>query len=151
MDGLVNEIIDEAKEHIDKLIETKLKKVIHDRITNYVEEFFDEYLSTVNKKHGISLELLLRDLPERFEQTRCKGLKKNGTRCTHKATDEGFCRWHVDQKRVKTVAVMNRANQATTGHNHPMSIPYMHDCPACNPSLCKPVETEALKDIAHIL
>ena len=39
MDGLVNEIIDEAKDHIHKLIETKLKKVIHDRITNYVEEF----------------------------------------------------------------------------------------------------------------
>ena len=52
MDGLVNEIIDEAKEHIDKLIETKLKKVIHDRITNYVEEFSTSTFPPSTKSMG---------------------------------------------------------------------------------------------------
>jgi hypothetical protein len=108
---------------------------LYDRIADIFDEelnerlvsMMNEYVEIISKKHGISMELLLKDIPEIFSGTICKGVKADGRRCTFRGINDGYCRHHVTQiNRLKHMSIA-RSNS----HNHSPELMYVKDCPGC--------------------
>ena len=62
----------------------KLITVFDEELKTRANEIISDYAEIISKKHGIPLDLLLRDVPENYTGSVCKGTKSNGHRCTHK-------------------------------------------------------------------
>ncbi len=108
---------------------------LYGRITDIVEEeinqrlvvMMNEYVNIISKKHGISTELLLKDIPEPFTGAICKGIKNDGHRCQFKGIYEGYCRHHTkNQKRGELMRIPR-----TTSHIHGPDQMYVKGCPGC--------------------
>jgi hypothetical protein len=54
----------------------------------------------IHKKHGVALELLLRDAEEARTTNMCKGVVKNSDglirRCNFRGKMDGYCKFHKD-------------------------------------------------------
>lgn len=110
-------------DNVVKLMDTELE----DRI-NVV---MNEYAEKISKKHGIPLELLLKDIPESYTVTMCKGTKNDGRRCGFKAVQNGYCRHHIAQGE----RICQRSFSSTGSiHNHGPEMMFVRGCPGCEAS-----------------
>jgi len=109
---------------------------LHDKIADIVDEelnerlvsMMNEYIEIISKKHGISMDLLLKDIPETFSGTICKGTTNDGRRCTFRGIRSGYCRYHSTQgNRLKYRSSIPRTNS----HIHGPEQMYVKGCPGC--------------------
>lgn len=104
----------------------QVAQLITDQVDIKVEKKLSVYIDIIARKHGISRSELYKDLNAILEkEPLCQGLKKDGTRCRHKATAEGYCTKHFEQRRCTTPVIL----QST--HNHSLDVPFSATCPAC--------------------
>jgi hypothetical protein len=75
----------------------KITKLVDEELEHRVNSILNDYAETLSKKHGISLDLLLKDLPETYTSTTCKGTKANGQRCTFKGSRMDIVSRHAAQ------------------------------------------------------
>lgn len=108
----------------------KISKIIDEDLEERINVIVNEYAEKISKKHGIPLEQLLKDIPESFTSTTCKGTKNNGQRCTFKAHENGYCRHHVTQGN----RVCQRTFSNSSLHNHGSEIMFVKGCPGCESS-----------------
>lgn len=105
----------------------KLAELFEEEVNQRLVSMMNEYVVIISKKHGISMDLLLKDIPETFSGTICKGTKNDGRRCTFRGTTEGYCKHHAAQiKRLKPMSISR-----TNSHNHSPDRGYVQGCPGC--------------------
>jgi len=105
----------------------QVAQLITDQVDIKVEKKLSVYIDIIARKHGISRSELFKDLNAILDkEPLCQGLKRDGTRCKNKATVEGYCAKHNDQRRCTTPVIL----QST--HNHSLdTVPFSTTCPAC--------------------
>ena len=109
----------------EKIMET-VDEVLNERLVSMM----NEYVDIISKKHGISIDLLLKDIPETFSGTICKGAKTDGRRCTCRGIHQGYCRHHA----VQGTHLKHMPISRNHSHNHSPELMYVKDCPGCNSS-----------------
>src|SRR6056300_889466 len=73
----------------------RIMDIFDDELNERLVAMMNEYVEIISKKHGIAMDLLLKDIPKTFSGTVCKGTKKNdGRRCTFRAGRDGYCKHH---------------------------------------------------------
>lgn len=92
----------------------KIMHIFDEELKLRISEIVNEYAEIVSKKHGISLDLLLRDVPDVYTGLTCKGTKSDGHRCTFKGLHEGYCGKHVSQGRI----IRQRDISSMNSHTH---------------------------------
>jgi uncharacterized Fe-S cluster-containing protein len=75
----------------------KINAIFDEELKTRIGEICSEYAEIISKKHGIALDLLLRDIPTVYTGNMCKGTKSGGIRCTHRGIHNGYCGKHVSQ------------------------------------------------------
>jgi hypothetical protein len=81
----------------------KISQLIEDEMVHRMNSVMNEYVEIISKKHGIALELLLRDIPPKYSGSLCKGMRSSGQRCLFRSVKDGYCRYHTVQgERVRT-------------------------------------------------
>ena len=106
----------------------KIAELIDEEVDQRLVGMMNEYIEIISKKHGISMDLLLKDIPKTFSGTICKGTKRNdGKRCTFKAIDNGYCRHHSMQANRLTHSSLIRTNS----HIHGPERGFVENCPGC--------------------
>lgn len=140
-----------VKEKITKLVIDNVKKLVSENLPQLIEDSINEciyelvesemgvqenekitvVLDHISKNHGIPLDLLLRDIPTLSNNTMCRGVKKNkdglNTRCTFKAVNDGYCKYHTNQgEKIKKRFLPNQ-----NLHTHGPEKMFVKDCPAC--------------------
>lgn len=120
-------------------IPDKIVELIEEELNERMNTLFNEYADTISKKHGISLNILLRDLPDICSVTLCKGQKSDGRRCMFKAIHNGYCRHHKEQGEK----IRQRVLTSEPEHTHGNEIMFLKSCPACN-------KYKGLIDINHM-
>jgi|TARA_B110000444_G_scaffold261421_1_gene313371 hypothetical protein len=107
----------------DKIIE-----LFEEEVNQRIVSIMNEYVTIISKKHGISLDLLLKDIPEIFSGTICKGTKNDGRRCTFRGTNNGYCRHHAAQyNRLEHVHITRNVT-----HTHGPEKMFVDGCPGCS-------------------
>ena len=109
----------------------KITKLVDEELEHRVNSILNDYAEILSKKHGISLDVLLKDLPETYTSTTCKGTKANGQRCTFKGLYGGYCSRHAAQG-----AFINRNKSLSSSslHTHGPEKVYDPNCPGCQSS-----------------
>lgn len=106
----------------------KITKLVDEEVEHRLNSILNEYAEILSKKHGISLEILLKDLPDTYTSTTCKGTKTNGQRCTFKGIYGGYCSRHAAQgARLNH----NKSISSTSLHTHGPEKVYDPNCPGC--------------------
>ena len=108
-------------------------KVIEDEIMNQVHAKLSKYIEHVSRRHGIPMKLLLEDVAvlKDLKDTQCKGLVKGGLRCKRRGLHDGYCGWHLNQKKQQKVVDCVPADKIVK-HTHPIGKPlFLEGCPAC--------------------
>ena len=106
-------------------------KLMDEALEERINVVVNEYAEKISKKHGIPLEQLLKDIPESYTITTCKGTKNSGQRCGFKAFENGYCRHHASQGH----RVCQRSFSSTGSiHNHGPEIMFVRGCPGCEAS-----------------
>lgn len=107
----------------DKIIEL-FEEEVNERLVGMM----NEYIEIISKKHGIAMDLLLKDIPKTFSGTICKGTRTDGKRCTFKGIHDGYCGHHVTQhtQRLKMVSI-----HRTHAHTHGPEKSFVRGCPEC--------------------
>lgn len=122
--------MEELSQRIAKMMEDEVERRVSatvQALTIEYNEKLDGYINYIAKHHGISKDLLLRDVPEFTDRSRCKGVKKDGVRCTRKGTHHGYCTMHLYQReKLQPVFI-----DTSTTHTHGMDILHDPTCPAC--------------------
>ena len=108
----------------------KIAKLVDEELEDRVNTILNEYAEILSKKHGISLDVLLKDLPETYASTTCKGTKSNGQRCGFKSSEDGYCKHHTLQGK----RICQRVFSSSSLHNHGPEQMFVRDCPGCNSS-----------------
>ena len=111
---------------------------LYEKVTRLVEEelehrlncILNDYAETLSKKHGIALDILLKDLPDTYTSTTCKGAKANGQRCTFKGIHNGYCSRHAAQG----ARICHRVSSSASLHNHGPEKMFVRGCPGCDSS-----------------
>lgn len=105
----------------------KITKLVDEEVEHRLNSVLNEYAEVLSKKHGISLDILLKDLPDTYTSTTCKGVKNNGQRCTFRGIHSGYCSRHVAQgSKLKSRTFSN-----TSMHSHGPEKVYDPNCPGC--------------------
>ena len=126
------------------LLDQEIKKQVNAKITKYVEY--------VSKRYDISLRLLLQDLESiddlvveknngSCSEGQCLGMRTGNQRCKLKGRFGGYCRWHQDQKKRKTIVVSEKPKEdeeKPLEHNHTIPPLFSANCPACQRTSSKP-------------
>jgi hypothetical protein len=110
---------DTIEKVIDEKVEERIDPIVSERVTEIVEE--------ISKKHQVSLDLLLRYIPE---TNVCKGIvTENGQSrgCTFKCGESGYCRFH--SRRGQQIQI--RQLPSVNSHTHGPEQMYVRGCPAC--------------------
>lgn len=122
-------------EKINDILEEEIKLRLDLTITSFAE--------TISKKYQIPLLQLLKDVPKVSATTTCMGTKPDGTRCTFKAGENGYCGKHQKQgEKVK-----QRFHESFNGHTHGPGLRNVAGCPACERSF----STNRLIDLDSML
>jgi len=106
----------------------KVTALLDEEIEERTNQIINEYAINISKKHGISLQLLLKDIPETCTGSMCKGIKGNGQRCAFKSVSDGFCRYHITQKSKMTQRIFS----CESIHNHGPEHMFVKGCPGCD-------------------
>ena len=110
MDGVLNQVAQLITDQVDIKVEKKLSI----------------YIDIISRKHGISRSELYKDLNAILEkEPLCQGLKRDGVRCKNKATMEGYCAKHCQQRRCTTPVILQ------SSHTHSTDIAFSPTCAAC--------------------
>lgn len=120
----------EAKEEFRQK-EKEIREACKEELRKKEEEGYEYMISVIEKVHtlyGVSRRKLRVDLAH-DNDTKCKGIKKNGKYCTNKATKDGYCCFHVNDPRPSTPICLPAG---VLLHNHPFPSPLRADCEACN-------------------
>ena len=137
---------EELTQKVARMIDDEVERRVRTEVGAITLEYNDKldgYINHIAKHHGISKDLLLRDVPEFTDRTRCKGVKKDGVRCTRRGTHGGYCTLHLHQKQnLQPIVVVNSMNS----HTHGMDILYDPTCQACQEQ-----ERKKLIDLNSIL
>jgi hypothetical protein len=105
----------------------KIDDLIDEEVNQRLVAMMNEYVDIISKKHAISKDLLLKDIPETFSGMICKGTKTDGRRCTFKGIHSGYCRHHATQVgRLKRTSLTR-----SHSHNHGPEMMYVKNCPGC--------------------
>ena len=106
----------------------KIMEIFDDELNERLVAMMNEYVEIISKKHGIALDLLLKDIPKTFSGTICKGTKKNdGRRCTFRAGRDGYCRHHLTQaNRLKHISI-----HRSHSHTHGPEQGFVEGCQGC--------------------
>ena len=122
--------MEDISQRIAKMIEDEVERRVRsqlDAVTLEYNEKLDGYINHIAMHHNISKDLLLRDVPPFTDRTRCKGVKRDGVRCTRRGTHHGYCTMHLYQReKLQPVAI-----DVSTSHIHGMDVLYQDNCPAC--------------------
>ena len=126
-----------ALNQISEIIDEEVKKAVNEKITDYIY-----YIS---KQYDISQKLLFQDL-EKIENgnldsprvdecnvrdSQCRGVNANGKRCTFVGKHQGYCKKHMNQKKIQRPTIAQNTNQLIP-HTHSFSEGlYKIGCPAC--------------------
>jgi hypothetical protein len=54
----------------------KIADIVDEELNERLVSMMNEYIEIISKKHGISMDLLLKDIPETFSGTIWKGTKR---------------------------------------------------------------------------
>ena len=108
-------------------------KTIVDKIEKLINDEFNKKLERISKEHGIPIELLKEEKKENEEEQICKGYMASGKKCWAKCQPNGYCKRHVDQYEKNKP----RMPIKSSGHNHPLHIPFSKDCPDCQEKIKK--------------
>ena len=109
----------------------KITLLIDSEVNERVTRVLNEYTEIVANKHGISKELLLRDIPDTFASSICKGVKNDGHRCTFRGVHDGYCRHH---KHLTHTPIIRPSPLRSSLHIHGPEISRMEGCPGCESS-----------------
>lgn len=105
----------------------RITKLLDEELEHRVNAILNEYALIISKKHAISLELLLKDMPVAYTSTICKGTKSDGHRCAFKSMNNGYCRKHKEQGE----RLCQRSISSSNLHNHGPEQMYVRGCPGC--------------------
>jgi 23S rRNA pseudoU1915 N3-methylase RlmH len=105
----------------------KLLKLIDEELDEKLNSAINEYAKIISEKHGIYLKDLLKDIPESYSNTFCKGTKNNGERCGFKASENGYCKHH----KLQGERICQRIFATTSNHNHGPETMFVIGCPGC--------------------
>ena len=105
--------------NVSRLIDEEVEKRVHSRICCYIEK--------ISQIHSIPIRLLRRDMPN--PAGFCMGNKSDGSFCTHKAVQDGFCLKHFNKCKKTISAPIVMSGQII--HNHPFPPGFKEGCPAC--------------------
>ena len=108
----------------------KIMDIVDEELNQRLVTMMNEYVTVISKKHGISLDLLLKDIPDTVSGTICRGTKTDGKRCTFKGVHNGYCKHHHDQVNRLHPSHIKRTNS----HNHGPEKMYVIGCPGCEMS-----------------
>lgn len=109
-------------------------KAIEDEIAAQVNAKLSKYIERVSRRHGIPLKLLLEDavILKDVKDTQCKGVVKGGTRCKRRGAHDGYCGWHLNQKKSERIVTPEKPLENVVKHTHPIGKPmFLKGCPAC--------------------
>src|SRR6056300_378013 len=118
----------------------RLNAFVEAEIQERVNLSINETFTIISKKHAIPMEILLRDAPQSFSITTCKGAKSNGQRCTFNGQYDGYCKHHQHQGKK----IQQRNLPSLNKHTHGAEIMFSKDCPEC-------VKSKGLIDLDSIL
>tara|TARA_B110000977_G_scaffold32628_2_gene43391 strand:+ start:4082 stop:4471 length:390 start_codon:yes stop_codon:yes gene_type:complete len=108
----------------------RIIEVFEEEFKLRVDGMMTEFADIISKKHQISLDLLLRDIPLLSPTAVCRGTKPDGSRCTFKGIHDGYCGKHKRQgNRIK-----QRFHESHDGHNHGPGLSYVVGCQGCEKS-----------------
>jgi len=97
----------------------RIIEVFEEEFKLRVDGMMTEFAEIISKKHQISLELLLRDIPLLSPTAVCRGTKP-----------DGYCGKHKRQgNRIK-----QRFHDSHDGHNHGPGLSYVVGCQGCEKS-----------------
>ena len=127
---------------LSELLIAQIFKAVDDEITKQVNYKISKFADLVSKRHGIPLKLLMEDMaktngmkPSSSEPDVCMGIVKGGNRCKRRGIHNGFCGWHLNQKKEKEARIEMTAMQSPVEqikHTHPIGKPlFLVGCPAC--------------------
>jgi len=122
-------------EKINDILEEEIKLRIDLTITSFAE--------TISKKYQIPLIQLLKHVPKVSATATCMGTKPDGTRCTFKAGENGYCGKHQKQGQK----IKQRFHETFNGHTHGPGLRNVAGCPACERSF----STNRLIDLDSLL
>ena len=108
----------------------KVVKLMDEELEERINTVVNEFAEKISKKHGIPLDQLLKDIPDSYTITTCKGTKHNGQRCTFKASKNGYCRHHALQGQ----RICQRSFSSSNLHNHGPENMFVKGCPGCESS-----------------
>ena len=95
-------------DQLPDLIEGVIDEVVHERVDEELSqensERINEILDCIHKKHGVALDILLRDAEEVCNSNICMGVVTTSTtgetrRCSFKAKHNGYCKFHRERGR----------------------------------------------------
>ena len=105
----------------------KIAELIDEEVDQRLVGMMNEYIEIISKKHGISMDLLLRDIPKTFSGTICKGTKRNdGKRCTFRRSKMVTVDITPCSEGSHTLPLI-RSNS----HTHGPEKGFVHGCPGC--------------------
>lgn len=109
---IVRNVTDKVKqlitEQLPDLIEDVIDEVVHEKVdeelSQYNHERMNDILDRIHRKHGVALDLLLRDAEEVCNSNICMGIVTNSAtgetrRCSFKAKHNGYCKFHRERGR----------------------------------------------------
>ena len=114
-------------DNIIKLVSEEIEKRVNERLSVYTDNMIQirnaEYASIISKKHGIPMNILLRDIPySKDGSCICKGVKKKGKLCTTIVEKGvGYCGFHIDQKEKNKPLSITQPVCSTQLHENTMS------------------------------
>jgi hypothetical protein len=121
-----------VSENLVKAYQEDVEKMCHERMLRFVQ--------LVSENYGISLKLLMRDMPNPMGY--CMGVKKGGEPCTRKASHDGFCMSHANNHKLHDPVSFS----TQVRHNHPFPPMFKKGCPACEAS-----NSNEFRDLRNIM
>jgi hypothetical protein len=125
---------------LSEIVIAQVFKAVEDEINKQVNYKLSKFAEVVSKRHGIPLKLLLEDMIKTScskmsssEHDVCMGIVKGGNRCKRRGIHDGFCGWHLNQKKEKEARIVaEQPKVEQIKHTHPIGKPlFLVSCPAC--------------------
>lgn len=121
----------------------KINDILEEEIKLRIDLTITEFAETISKKYQIPLLQILKHVPRVSVTHTCMGTKPDGTRCTFKAGQSGYCGKHQKQgEKVK-----QRFHESFNGHTHGPGLRNVIGCPGCE----KSASSKGLIDLDSII
>ena len=120
-------------------IMNKIADLVEEEVENRVRTRVENLINKIAKRHGVSKRLLIEDADDPSTSKDpssvrlCMGTKTGGVPCKGIGKHNGFCRWHINQRRVEAPPPPPPP-PVTVEHTHTRPPMFMRGCPACDTS-----------------